>query len=314
MAVVLEQEVKVVRQLQGEDFYASSIPEALRQAQKHAANGGFVASMPHLVKARNCTSFDSAVWNSWYTANSEEHSGKGEFRKRRGEYVLLIHGGVDGGGMLSPEAIGAAITAGLNSTYGAVLGKVFPGKNVFADALHGGLPDGSTFPILSFDELRDGGAQRYLADFKRFGVVLPRGEVGSSGQHNIAGLPNNKLYVARIANVADAATYAEKAGEKWRTKQLGNWHPFKNVNFDEPQCRVLFLDDDYGGGLGGDDLYDFGRFVGVAPEALAARGQQVSQALESRVQAALSRGEAFEHNGLMYVPGPVKAGNLTLKQ
>ena len=179
MAVVLEQEVKVVRQLQGEAFYASSIPEALRQAQKHAANGGFVASMPHLVRARNSTPFDSAVWNAWYTANSEEHSGIGEFRKINGEYILLIHGGVEGSGILTPESIEKAIDTrlNLNSTYGAVLGKVFEGKNVFADGLHGGLPDGGSFQVLSFDELREGGAQQYLADFKRFGVVLPRSEV-----------------------------------------------------------------------------------------------------------------------------------------
>ena len=64
--------------------------------------------------------------------------------------------------------------------------------------------------------------------------------------------------------------------------------------------------------LGGDDLDDsYGRLVGVAPEAQAAKSEDPRLTLETRILAAANLGRAFEHNGVIYVP--VKDDKLTLK-
>ena len=45
-----------------------------------------------------------------------------------------------------------------------------------------------------------------------------------------------------------------------------------------------------------------GRLVGVAPEAHAASSVVTNATLESKVAAALNLGQAFDHNGTLYVP------------
>ncbi len=55
-----------------------------------------------------------------------------------------------------------------------------------------------------------------------------------------------------------------------------------------------------------DGWYDLdnsnGRLVGVAPEAQAAKSVVTNATLESKIAAALNLGQAFEHNGVLYVP------------
>ena len=53
-------------------FFDSHLPIALRRALEYAGEEGFVATMPQLLHARVNASYDNIIWNTWFTANSEE--------------------------------------------------------------------------------------------------------------------------------------------------------------------------------------------------------------------------------------------------
>ena len=60
---------------------------------------------------------------------------------------------------------------------------------------------------------------------------------------------------------------------------------------------------DWSNAVGRSDLDDSdGRLVGVAPEAQAAKSVVTNSTLETKIATALNLGEAFEHNGTVYVP------------
>jgi hypothetical protein len=52
--------------------FESYLPDALRRALVFAGDDGFVASLPALLHARANAPYDNIVWNTWFTANSEE--------------------------------------------------------------------------------------------------------------------------------------------------------------------------------------------------------------------------------------------------
>jgi len=78
-----------------------------------------------------------------------------------------------------------------------------------------------------------------------------------------------------------------------------------DVSKDAATMRLLFVGLlEYGSFANGrDDLgYSDGRLVGVAPEAQAAKSVVTNATLESKITAALNLGQAFDHNGTLYVP------------
>ena len=58
--------------MEAEIIFESHIPIALRRALEHAGDEGFVASMPALLHARANADYNNVIWNTWFTANSEE--------------------------------------------------------------------------------------------------------------------------------------------------------------------------------------------------------------------------------------------------
>ena len=76
----------------------------------------------------------------------------------------------------------------------------------------------------------------------------------------------NPLVIARAGTLEHLDDYFEKAKHKNGT--LGNWHRFGEIDFQQPQGRLLFVDlaGLYFAATG--DLYYDPSFVGVAPEAL----------------------------------------------
>ena len=78
-------------------IFDSFLPNALRWALQYAGDDGFVASMPQSLQARANASYDDIIWNSWFTANSEENLAKTPQGNR---VVLVVHGG---GIYASPE-------------------------------------------------------------------------------------------------------------------------------------------------------------------------------------------------------------------
>ncbi len=53
-------------------IFEPHMPNALRRALEYAGDDGFVASMPQLLHGRANADYDNIIWNTWFTANSEE--------------------------------------------------------------------------------------------------------------------------------------------------------------------------------------------------------------------------------------------------
>ena len=259
MAVILDQEVvRTVKELSGEAFYDTSLPTALKNAQKFAGKIGFVASLPQLVQGRIVAPSDNEVWKNLYTANSEENVGKTE----QGNNVLIV---VHGGGIWTPKRIEQAYQENLTPQYAGKLS-----KNEIKNLLAGKLADETLIPVFSYEDFTK---QSKLPI--RYAVVLDfdTAKKTESGYQNADKLVENALFVVRAGGIEQATAYVKKAKEVYKSNNLGNWHPLNNIDTNQEQGRVLFLNDVNGGFS---SFIDFnGRFVGVAPEALEARAKNL---------------------------------------
>ena len=91
-----------------------------------------------------------------------------------------------------------------------------------------------------------------------------------SGYHKKKGFLENPLVIARNGGLENLEEYYEKAKDS--DNDLGNWYNYDNSRDAlVPHGRLLFLDNDHIGLSGNDNLDDYGRFVGVAPEARVSR-------------------------------------------
>ncbi len=277
MTVTLDKEVRVVKDVQGEVFYDESLPKALRAGQKYASdNQSFVAPMSLLLK--------QFPHSEWYTANSEDHSGvdkDGAFGPKNGHVVVTLQGGKEGIGLLTPEVIEKAYDmkkrnkGGMNELYAAKLNDVFDGKNVLADLLHGGMPDGTKILVIPYSQLVNegspGGNQRYAV--VRSLELARKTDSGYKGIDRLTdgeGSVKDSQVIAYAGGVQEGQNVISRAKESFKSGKLGVWHPFNHDKFnpDEPQGRVLFLNSVDNSGLNGYCNLDYGgRFVGVAPEA-----------------------------------------------
>ena len=269
--------------------FDSYLPDALRRALDYAGEDGFVASMPQLLHARANAPYDNIVWNTWFSANSEESV----LRTPQGNHVLVsVHGG---GIFASPErfervyraSVDRFNTEGFTGSYAAKIS-----DQEASGILDGRLPDGSEIPVFPFSELR-----RAIPDLpRRYAVVMDfeTARNSSSGYVAFDDLREQPLMIVRAGGVAAAAAYLDRARDRHNTEVMGNWHPYNRIDPDQPQTRVLFLtgnrngvgtedDDDeiYGydadSGIGGEacihntSIINVARYVAVAPINAAAR-------------------------------------------
>ena len=247
--------------LNGTVFYDASMPTALRQALDYAGTNGIVATMPEFIAAKAKADKGHAFWQSWHTAHTEEDIGvdkKGSFY-RSGEPVLVV---VHGGGILTPERIQQAYDEGLLNNSAKYRDEEFD------YLLEGKLGDGTNIPLYRLDEIEAGKSGLP----HRFGVVMPYGmaQATKSGYHQKGPFLENPLVIARAAgSLEHLEAFYEKA--KSSNGDLGNYHSFNGRDAAAPQGRVLFVDSNYIGLYGYYNLYNNGRFVGVAPEARGAR-------------------------------------------
>ncbi len=299
---LLDNQVKVVRQVEGRVFYNTNLPNALRLAQAYSTKDGYIASMPQLLHGRNVASFTDEIWTNWYTANSEEDvvtDSQGRFGKKDRPVVVVLHGG---GILGSPERIEKAYVPKLTDQRAAK----FSDEEARA-VLEGRMPDEKTVPVMTYNDF-----VKATGLPMRYGVVLDFDKAKStkSDDQKVSDLYDNPLVIARAGGVKQAKQALDRAKEKFQTENYGNWHPFNDIDPRQAQGRLLFLSDDDYDGLGGyGGLDGDGRFVGVAPEALSA-STNGAPVLEERVKSALDAGQAFEHNGTLYVPVNDKRVNL----
>ena len=207
-------------QMEAAIIYESHLPDALRRAIVYAGNDGFVASLPQLLHARLGASFDNIIWNTWFTANSEECVA----RTPHGNWVLIV---VHGGGIFAtPERIRTLYHASVDRKSelgftGLFAGKISEREN--HDLVDGRLPGGRQIPVYAFSDFERGTAdprtQAYavvmdLEMAKRRSYGLRRTSTTSE---------DDPLMTVRAGGSEHAAAYLDKAksrGNTGRHRQL----------------------------------------------------------------------------------------------
>ena len=264
-------------------FFEPHIPSALRRALQYAGEQGFVASMPQLLHARTHAGYDNIIWNTWFTANSEENV----VTTPQGNHVVVA---VHGGGILaSPERMERSLHADLGrdnpeGLTGQTAIKI--SRQEARDVLQGRLPDGSEIPVYPFAEFKRGVANPP----RRYGVVLDFGlaRQAKRGYERFEVLKDEPNMIVRAGGVEPLAAYLDKIQARNNTGLMGNWHPYNRINPAQPQVRIPFLAGNRGGtgsegkdpglgwgydaeyGMGGDaSTVGMARYVAVAPRNVA---------------------------------------------
>jgi hypothetical protein len=269
--------------MQAAIIFEPHIPTALRRALHYAGDEGFVASMPQLLHARTNASYDNVIWNTWFTANSEESV---VTTPQGNRVVVAIHGG---GIFASPDRFETSFYADLDRSNtegltGQTAAKI--SEQEARNVLEGKLPDGSQIPIYPFDEFKRGVAHLPM----RYGVVLDFELARSAkrGFENFDVLKGEANMIVRAGGVEPLAAYLDKFRDRNNTEMMGNWHPYLRIDPDQPQTRIPFLAGNKGGvgsegkneglgwgydaeyGMGGDaSMVGMARYVAVAPRNLS---------------------------------------------
>ena len=264
-------------------IFDSYLPDALRRALDYAGDEGFVASLPQLLRARANAPYDNVIWNTWFSANTEETVCR---TPAGNDVVVTVHGG---GIFASPERFETVYQADVNRSNTQGYTGEYAAKISAQEArgvLNGNLPGGDEIPVYPFQELKRGIRNQP----RRYAVVMDfrTARDSTSGYVPFDDLGEAPLMISRAGGVEAATAYLDKARDRHNTKVMGNWHPYRRIDPDLPQTRVLFLtgnrdgvgtedddDDIYGydadSGLGGEacihntSIINVARYVAVAP-------------------------------------------------
>jgi len=264
--------------MEADIMFESYATIAFRRALEYAGADGFVTSMPQLLHARANAPYDNIIWNTWFTANSEENV----VTTKQGHHVVVtVHGG---GIFASPDRFERSLRADLSRFNSEGLTGQYAVKiteREARDVLEGKLPDGSEIPLYPFAEFKRG-----VADLpRRYGVVLDW-QVAKNGQRGYVSfdvLQDDPNMIVRAGGVEALAAYLDKAQARHNTELMGNWHDHNRIDPSQPQARILKLggnkggvgsegkDQDLGWGFGADDGISatwpagLARYVAVAP-------------------------------------------------
>ncbi len=241
----------------GQSFYDGKTLGSLKKALEYATPEGILVTMPEMINAKAKADKSHTFWQEWKSVHTEENIGidKSGIHYSRNTPVLIL---VSGGGLLTPERIETAYAEGLISGSAKYTAQEF--KNI----LEGKIPDGTTIPMHTLEEVKSGKITNYP---HKFGIVMPYQEaLGTvSGRQEKGIFMVNPLVIARSAGALDSLeTYFEKAKG---SDGVGSYHPFSGRDPAQPQGRVLYVNSDNDGLIGSYDLDFDASFVGVAPEA-----------------------------------------------
>ena len=262
-------------------FFDSYATAALKGALRYAGDDGFVASLPQLLHARVNAAYDNIIWNTWFTANSEESV----VTTPQGHHVVVV---VHGGGIFAtPKRLERSYRADLDRSNPDGLTGQYAAKITTREARdlldRGELPDGSTIPMYAYNEISEGISEVPM----RHGIVLDYQMAKNSpnGYELFRNLRRDPLMVARAGGPEATEAYLDRAAARHGTRRMGSFHPFNRIDPDQPQTRLLNLGGNKGGlnsegkdlglGLGYDldwgisgnnGLVDMARYVAVAPQ------------------------------------------------
>ena len=274
-------------------IYESHLPDALRRALIHAGDDGFVASLPQLLNARVGASFDNIIWNTWFTANSEECVATTAQGNR---VVMAVHGG---GIFASPERNRTLYHANVNRSSKLGFTGIFAAKISEGEArgiVDGRLPGGRQIPVYDFDAFRQG-----IADLPRhYAVVMDFGVAKGShtGYVGFDDLRDDPMMIVRAGGVEQAAAYLDRARTRGNADTIGSWHSFNEIDPAQPQSCICLMYGSPGGararvfaplgidqlrgvhtdfGVRGDTgMINMGRYVAVAPHDAATGVRKLS--------------------------------------
>ncbi len=276
-ALSREPELRMVARI----FFDSYNTLAFRQALNYAGDEGFVASLPQLLHARVNAGYDNIVWNTWFSANSEESV---VTTPQGSPVVVTVHGGgIFGNTARIERALRADLSRhnvhGLTGQYAA---KITPQEA--RGLLRGRLPDGTEFPLYEYGEFRKGvGGLPW-----RYGVVLDfqTAKASATGYAPFDELRDDPVTICRAGGVEAAAAYLEKARNRNDTSRMQVSHRHNAIDPAQPQTRLLTLGGNRGGagsegheglswgygedwGLSASGPVDMGRYVAVAPRDIS---------------------------------------------
>ena len=282
-ALSREREMRMVARI----FFNSYNTLALRQSIRYAGDDGFVASLPQLLHARVNADYDNIIWNTWFSAQSEENV---VTTPGGNPVVVTVHGG---GIFGNPARIERALRAdlsrhnvhGLTGQYAA---KITPQEA--RELMRGRLPDGTEFPVHDFEAFRKG----VDALPRRYGVVLDfeTAKAAATGYVAFDVLRDDPVTICRAGGVEAAAAYLEKARNRNDTSRMQVSHRHNAIDPAQPQTRLLTLGGNRGGigseghegldwgygedwGLSASGPVDMGRYVAVAPRDVSASVQHL---------------------------------------
>ena len=116
--------------------------------------------------------------------------------------------------------------------------------------------------MYSVEKLRNGDISDRFTQHITY-LSLEEAQNTKSDYHEKPEFINNPLVIARNSGTNNLSEYFDKAKSN---DKVANWHRLNDINPTEPSGRLLFLS--YVNlGLGGGNLGNNGRFIGVAPEA-----------------------------------------------
>ena len=230
---------------------------ALQEALTEVGHEGVVASMPYLIAGKSQADKNNYLWNKWFTTFTEENAGidiDGKLVESGKEVIITVHGG----GILTPKRIMQAYNEGLTPQNAA---EYTPEE--FGALLKGILPSGESINLYTVDDVKNGNIPH---PFSKYAVWMPgdTAKKTQSSYHSKTDFMNNPLVLARVGTQEYLESYFNKA--KNSEGNVRNTHRFKDIDFKQPQGRVLGLDGGYFGLSGLNDLDDDGRFVGVVAE------------------------------------------------
>ena len=279
------------RTMQPAIVFEPHIPTALRRALEYAGDDGFVASLPDLLRARARAPYDNIVWNTWFTSHSEECV---VATPQGNPVVVAIHGG---GVLGTPKRFEQSLNADMDhrnqeGLTGEGAAKITPQEA--RDVLEGRLPDGTEIPVYPFSEFRLG-----IDDLpRRYGVVLDfelarKTEKGFTPFEVLKEEPN---FIVRAGGLEAAVAYLDRFQARHDTRLMGNFHPFNQIDSDQPQTRVIFLAGNKGGvGGEGDYYYGYDSDYGIGGYAhMVGMARYVAVAPRDTGLGGL-RGQDFEH-------------------
>jgi hypothetical protein len=188
--------------------------------------------VPQLADARIAASGDSRVWNTWYSTPSLRATGR-----TKGNKPVVVYAHVPNY-FSKPTNIAKAVDDGLVKYAGRMPPKEF---QMLLD-----LEDNENVFVVDYDKLKN----------------------SSSGVIDVAQALKHPQTIPFLGGQTRAEQYLQRHREV-RGNTIGIWH-YDDLA-DKPLGRLLFLGYYDGALFGYIGLYDYGRFVGVAPEARASR-------------------------------------------